>query len=147
MKKAFLLDRSLLLSLCFLLFIPAMLLSQASVSDGTGATDPRIDKCSRDGVETITVQFLSATTDATIDLGLPSGVEYICGSVTATGGTGSIADAMVCDPSAPTLEVTGTFSPGNSITFTVGLAADCSATAGSNQFTVSVSNAGTNDCA
>ncbi|MEL6972546.1 MAG: hypothetical protein AAFO02_20435, partial [Bacteroidota bacterium] len=147
MKRKFLLDWSLLLPLYFLLFTPVLLLSQASVSDGTGATDPRIDKCSRDGVETITVQFLSATTDATIDLGLPSGVEYICGSVTATGGTGSIADAMVCDPSAPTLEITGTFSAGNSITFTVGLAADCSATAGSNQFTVSVSNADGNDCA
>lgn len=147
MKKLISLAHSVCLSLLFLL--PSFLISQeAIITDQTGGAAPDLDKCSRNGTETITIQFQSITNSATLNLTLPTGVTYVCGTVSKTSGiaTINIADAVACDPTAPVFDVTGLSAAGDNITFEVELSADCSATAGSNQLTVSVSGAGDNDC-
>ena len=120
--------------------------AQVAVTDNTGGQAPDVSVCYDFGTEIIEFNFpAEADGEATIDLTLPTGVEYVCGSV--VGGGATLADAGPCSATAPSFTVTG-LNAGASTTFTMAfdLEATANSTAGGNSILVNVSNS-SSDCA
>lgn len=85
------------------------------------------------GALVVRVVFNGACTGTKVRVGLPAGISYVPGTVSKVSGTaalGIVYDAGSSTPQSPVFDITGTITTGNDIEFSIGRAADCSASAG-----------------
>ena len=130
---------TLLTILSFFLF-PQLLRAQITITTPYPVAAQSLTRGLDTSLLTVQVNFLSACTGNVVTIGLPSGVTYIGGSVTAIAGSTTTGYAITDNggtASQPKFSITGVASAG-SIRFTVKRTAGCGS-ASSGKDTVSVS--------
>jgi len=93
------------------------------------STSSSINVCEGDEVLRVGIDAKMARTNGIVILNLPPGVLYVSGSVTATGGSMTIAENSIVDLNAPEFSLNGggAIAVGDDITFTIAREAGCGA--------------------
>ena len=122
--------------------------SQANIIDPNAANTPDISKCSGETELSALIQFISTGGNpAATTVTMPTGVEYIPGSVMMVSQTGGLAVAYASGPvNAPVFNITagdGTINGGNEIRIKWRVKANCTTPTGTLDFPISVNFNGT----
>lgn len=120
--------RNVLLLSCLL--VTSMVANAQFVISYPGAAQQDLTVCYGQSTLTVRVDVAAASSNNTVTVQLPTGVNYVAGTVTKTGGTAAltIAESNIANLNAPVFAISPTaLSPGDYITFTIARTAGCAA--------------------
>ena len=117
-----------------ILFTSNMLFAQVNIVDPNAANPPDVNACSGQTTLIALLQFASNGPNAVVNIPIPTGIDYIPGSVMLVTQTGGLSIVQTSGSlSAPVFTITasdGTINNGNQIQFKFKVSARCVAVAG-----------------